>query len=222
MYATTIPLDTPIACHAAPVVKLLAAICLCCSKRIREGGEACSKARLKKCAYCTKLKKSYDSVPPDFHRDVNALLCSHSKVAAAVGVGKQLLLKGFTQARRSYVANVEAFVRQAVKHGGRKCPYGDEIHLLQVDATNSIVTALEGILDVMRQQTGLTPLGNLNAPTGVNDNMPDLGSGDDVRDLSPSDSVSTPAPTLTPRSKVKGKEKRRAERAFSGKEMEVT
>ncbi|KAF1937423.1 hypothetical protein EJ02DRAFT_469704 [Clathrospora elynae] len=183
------PPHTPIARRAEPVVKLLAAVCLHCSKRIREGGEACSKAHLKKCAYCAKLKKSCNAVPPDFHRDVNVLLRSHGKVAAAVGVRKQLLLKGFTQARRSYVANVEAF-------------------------------------------RGMALLGDLDAPTDVNEEMANLGNNK-VADLDNSevanrvDNVPSSGGLLTPtpkrKSKAKAKEKGKGKaRDRRRRQMEAT
>ncbi|KAF1941028.1 hypothetical protein EJ02DRAFT_512756 [Clathrospora elynae] len=228
------PPHTPIARRAAPVIKLLAAVCLRCSKRIGEGGEACNKACLKKCAYCARLKKNCNSVPPNFHRDMNALLRSRSRIAAAEDSKGEQLREAFTQARRSYVANVEAFVRQAAKHGGRRRPQGDKIQLLQVEATNRVAAALEGILDIVRQQSGLAPLGDLDAPTDVDKEMADHGNdkvadhvddevadhGNDkvanrVDDVPSSGGLLMPTPKR--KSKAKAKEKGKAKAKEKGK-----
>ena len=58
----------------------------------------------------------------------------------------------FTQVARQWVADVEARGRVEKKRGGRHQPKGDEILLLQVDATNWVATAVKGILDLFRAQ----------------------------------------------------------------------
>lgn len=66
---------------------------------------------------------------------------------------------------RRWVADTEAAQRKAVKHGGTHKPKGDEIRLLQVQASERIALALEGILDCFR--FSVSPLGKIPLGFGV-------------------------------------------------------
>ena len=78
----------------------------------------------------------------------NLLIAAEARAGGAPETEEQFA--AWTAAQRRWVSVTEAQIRKLDKRGGTHKPTGDEIRLLQVDATTRLAVATEGILDVMR------------------------------------------------------------------------
>jgi hypothetical protein len=152
--------STPIARRVAPDVRLSLNICLRCAKDFRPGAGGCNRTATRKCTRCQRLKKACECIPQPCVAGFNRLARMAARIAAGVD-NERGEADGFPQALRAWTKDVEALLRKEVKHGGTHRPKGDEIALLQVQATNRLAVAVEGILDVLRSQvcahTGVPP-----------------------------------------------------------------
>ncbi|KAF2622299.1 hypothetical protein BU25DRAFT_463045, partial [Macroventuria anomochaeta] len=118
----------------------------------------------RKCDRCSRLKKACLELPQHSIRAWNTLVLSYEHLRD-VGPDNHHEHNEWEQACRRWITDVEATERGLSKRGGTRKPKGDEIQLLQVDATNRLAAAVEGILDVLRAQAGYEPLGELDALT---------------------------------------------------------
>lgn len=91
-------------------------------------------------------------VPEKFRHEVNSLLRLWGSLNDGEAQGERPDEEVLEEALRSYVKDVEAYMRKTAKYNLKHKPKGDEIQLLQVESLNRIAGALEGILDVLRHK----------------------------------------------------------------------
>ncbi|KAF2629298.1 hypothetical protein BU25DRAFT_465452, partial [Macroventuria anomochaeta] len=167
-------LPSPIAQRVAPSLAPRHNVCLRCAKHIRDGLIQCNCQKFRKCDRCSRLKKACLELPQHSIRAWNTLVLSYEHLRD-VGPDNHHKHNEWEQACRRWIADVKATERGLSKRGGTRKSKGDEIQLLQVDATTRLAVAVEGILDVLRAQVcchcpngvqaGYKLLGELDAPT---------------------------------------------------------